>query len=67
MHEPSIGGTDGELVVPSGDIVSPGGASAPDGPNPPMSEAAGCLPYMAGPMGILGIGSGLPTERGAAR
>jgi hypothetical protein len=66
MHKPSFGGTDGELVVPSGAIASPGGTSAPDGPNPSMCEAAGRLPYVAGPMGIFGIGSGLPTEREAA-
>jgi hypothetical protein len=66
MHEPSFGGTDGELVVPQRGIAPPGGTSAPDGPNPSMSEALGRLPNVAGPMGKFGIGSGLPTEREAA-
>jgi hypothetical protein len=67
MREPSFGGTDGELAVPLGDIASPGGTPAPGGPDPSISEAAGRLPYVAGPMGKFGIGSGLPTERGTAR
>ena len=65
MHEPSFGGTDGELLVPQRGIASPGGTSAPDGPNPSMSEAPGRLPYVAGPTGKFGIGSGLPAEREA--
>jgi hypothetical protein len=67
MREPSFGGTDGELVFPLGDIGSLGGTSAPAGPNPSISEGAGRLPYVAGPMGKFGIGSGLPAEREAAR
>jgi hypothetical protein len=67
MHEPSFGGTDGELVVPQRGIASPGDTPAPGGPNPSMSKAAGRLPDVAGPMGKFGIGSGLPTERGTAR
>ena len=67
MHEPSFGGTDGELLVPRGDTASPGDTSGPDGPNPSMSEPAGRPPYVAGPMAKSDIVSGLPTGTEAAR
>jgi hypothetical protein len=57
MHEPSFGGTDGEVVVPWGN----------DLPYPSMSEAAGRLPYSAGPMAKSDIVSGSPTGTEAAR
>jgi hypothetical protein len=67
MHEPSFGGTEGELDLPRGDAAPPRDVPDPDGPNPSMPQAAGRPPSAAGPMAKSGIGSGLPTGTEAAR
>ena len=57
MHEPSLRGTDGELVIPRGN----------DSPlNPLMSEAADRLRCLTGRMAESDIMSGLPTGTEAA-
>jgi hypothetical protein len=58
MHEPSLRGTDGELVTPQ----------RTDAPlSPLMSEAADRLRCRAGRVAESGIMSGLPTGTEAAR
>lgn len=58
MHEPSLRGTDGELVTPWG-------SGAPL--SPLMSEAADRVRRLAGQMAESDIMSGLPTGTEAAR
>jgi hypothetical protein len=67
MHEPSCGGTDGELSIPRGGTVSPEDTPGPAGPNPSMSEPAGRPLSVAAPMAKSDIVSGLPTGTEAAR
>jgi hypothetical protein len=58
MHEPSLRGTDGELVTPWGSDARL---------SPLMSEAADRLRRLAGRMAESDIMSGLPTGTEAAR